>query len=156
KDYSRKRDFARTPEPAASTQAPEGKRFVVQRHEARRLHYDLRLEIGGTLKSWAVPKGPTLAAKEKRLAVHVEDHPIEYGEFEGTIPAGNYGAGQVSIWDSGTYDVLGDLPAEAQLDRGYFKFQLHGNKLLGSFALVRIKSSKKNEWLLLKKPDFAA
>ena len=155
-DYSRKRDFARTPEPSADSQAVEGKRFVVQRHEARRLHYDLRLEIGGTLKSWAVPKGPTLDPKEKRLAVHVEDHPIEYGEFEGTIPAGNYGAGQVTIWDSGTYEVLGDMAAEPQLERGDFKFQLHGSKLMGNFALVRIKSSKKNEWLLLKKPDFAA
>lgn len=155
-DYSRKRDFARTPEPGADSQAVEGKRFVVQRHEARRLHYDLRLEVGGTLKSWAVPKGPTLDPKEKRLAVHVEDHPIEYGEFEGTIPAGNYGAGQVTIWDSGTYEVLGDMDAEPQLERGDFKFQLHGAKLMGNFALVRIKSSKKNEWLLLKKPDFAA
>ena len=109
-----------------------------------------------TLKSWAVPKGPTLDSKEKRLAVHVEDHPIEYGEFEGTIPDGNYGAGQVTIWDSGTYDVLGEPDAAGQLDRGDFKFQLHGSKLLGNFALVKIKSSKKNEWLLLKKPDFAA
>lgn len=155
-DYSRKRDFARTPEPSATTQAKEGKRFVVQRHQARRLHYDLRLEIDGTLKSWAVPKGPTLDPKEKRLAVQVEDHPIEYGEFEGTIPAGNYGAGQVTIWDSGTYEVLGEPAAAGQLERGDFKFQLHGSKLLGNFALVKIKSSKKNEWLLLKKPDFAA
>jgi bifunctional non-homologous end joining protein LigD len=155
-DYSRKRDFARTPEPKAGSQVQDGNRFVVQRHKARRLHYDLRLEIGGTLKSWAVPKGPTLDPKEKRLAVHVEDHPIEYGEFEGTIPAGNYGAGQVTIWDSGTYEVLGEPGAAGQLERGDFKFQLHGTKLLGNFALVRIKSSKKNEWLLLKKPDFAA
>ena len=155
-DYARKRNFAKTPEPTADTKAPEGRCFVVQRHQARRLHYDLRLEVGGTLKSWAVPKGPTLDPKEKRLAVHVEDHPIEYGEFEGTIPTGNYGAGQVTIWDSGTYDVLGEPGAEAQLERGDFKFQLHGSKLLGTYALVRIKSSKKNEWLLLKKPDFAA
>src|SRR3954469_7316612 len=155
-DYSRKRDFARTPEPKPASQVSDGKRFVVQRHEARRLHYDLRLEIGGTLKSWAVPKGPTLDPKEKRLAVHVEDHPIEYGSFEGTIPAGNYGAGSVAIWDAGTYEVLGDLDAVGQMERGDFKFQLHGSKLLGNFALVRIKSSKKNEWLLLKKPDFAA
>jgi bifunctional non-homologous end joining protein LigD len=120
------------------------------------LHYDLRLEIGGTLKSWAVPKGPTLDPKEKRLAVHVEDHPLEYGDFEGTIPAGNYGAGVVMLWDAGTYETVGEPAAEQQLERGDFKFQLHGSKLMGNFALVRIKSSKKDEWLLLKKPDFAA
>ncbi len=155
-DYSRKRDFARTPEPKPAEAVTGTKRFVVQRHEARRLHYDLRLEMGGVLKSWAVPKGPTLDAKEKRLAVLVEDHPLEYGDFEGTIPAGNYGAGVVSLWDRGTYETLGELTPEQQLERGDFKFRLHGNKLMGNFALVRIKSSGKNEWLLLKKPDFAA
>jgi len=155
-DYSRKRDFARTPEPPAGPELIGGKRFVVQRHNARRLHYDLRLEIGGTLKSWAVPKGPTLDPKEKRLAVHVEDHPIEYSSFEGTIPEGNYGAGTMTIWDSGTFEVLGEPNAEQQLARGDFKFQLHGSKLMGNYALFKIKSSKKNEWLLLKKPDFAA
>ncbi|MGI9101614.1 MAG: DNA ligase D [Terriglobales bacterium] len=155
-DYSRKRDFAQTPEPRPAAVPAPGRRFVVQRHAARRLHYDLRLEIGGTLKSWAVPKGPTLDPKQKRLAVHVEDHPLAYGDFEGTIPAGNYGAGVVSLWDNGTFDVLGDVTAEQQLERGDFKFSLHGNKLLGNFALVRLKNSKKDEWLLLKKPDFAA
>ena len=156
-DYKRKRNFARTPEPGESATAiRHSAMFVVQRHAARRLHYDLRLELGGVLKSWAVPKGPTLDPKEKRLAVHVEDHPIEYGSFEGTIPAGNYGAGVVSVWDTGTWELLGDVPAEQQLERGDFKFALHGSKLLGNFALVRIKSSKKDEWLLLKKPDFAA
>jgi bifunctional non-homologous end joining protein LigD len=156
KDYSRKRDFARTPEPQGRTPGPAASRFVVHRHASRRLHYDLRLEIGGALKSWAVPKGPTLDPKEKRLAVHVEDHPLEYGDFEGTIPAGNYGAGVVTVWDRGTFELLGEQNAEQQLERGDFKFQLHGNKLMGNFALVRIKNSKKNEWLLLKKPDFAA
>jgi bifunctional non-homologous end joining protein LigD len=156
KDYSRKRNFAQTPEPAPVPAIVSDNRFVIQRHHARRLHYDLRLEIGGTLKSWAVPQGPTLDPKIKRLAVHVEDHPLKYADFEGTIPQGNYGAGTMMIWDRGTFEVLGDVSAEAQLERGDFKFQLHGEKLMGSFALVRIKSSKKDEWLLLKKPDFAA
>ncbi len=156
KDYSRKRNFAQTPEPAPVSPGTSDNRFVIHRHHARRLHYDLRLEIGGALKSWAVPQGPTLDPKIKRLAVHVEDHPIEYGRFEGTIPQGNYGAGTVTIWDKGTFEVLGDMPAEKQLERGDFKFQLHGRKLMGNFALVRMKSSKKDEWLLLKKPDFAA
>ncbi len=164
-EYTRKRNFIRTPEPNSSRPIKSGLgeppesltgRFVVQRHAARRLHYDLRLEIGGTLKSWAVPKGPTLDAKEKRLAVQVEDHPLEYATFEGTIPAGNYGAGVVSVWDSGSFELLGDTTAEEQLARGDFKFRLHGSKLLGNFALVKIKASKKDEWLLLKKPDFAA
>jgi bifunctional non-homologous end joining protein LigD len=156
KDYTRKRNFAQTPEPAPVPASTSDNRFVVQRHHARRLHYDLRLEIGGALKSWAVPQGPTLDPKIKRLAVHVEDHPIEYGDFEGTIPQGNYGAGTVTIWDRGTYELLGDATADEQLARGDFKFQLHGEKLMGTFALVRIKSSKKDEWLLLKKSDFAA
>src|SRR5438128_339863 len=148
-DYSRKRRFSKTPEPPPGEPQTSANHFCVQRHSATRLHYDLRLEVGGVLKSWAVPKGPTLDPKEKRLAVHVEDHPIEYGDFEGTIPAGNYGAGSVLLWDRGTYELLGD-----------FKFRLHGEKLMGEFALVKIKGSRKdskgNEWLLLKKPDFAA
>src|SRR5438270_12610409 len=160
-DYSRKRRFSQTPEPSPepppAQSQKQGNRFCVQRHSATRLHYDLRLEVGGVLKSWAVPKGPTLDPKEKRLAVHVEDHPIEYGDFEGTIPAGNYGAGNVLLWDRGTYDLLGKDAAEAQLERGDFKFRLHGEKLMGEFALVKIKRSEKgNEWLLIKKKDFAA
>jgi bifunctional non-homologous end joining protein LigD len=155
-DYSRKRRFDKTPEPPPKPVADSGNRFCVQRHSARRLHYDLRLEVGGTLKSWAVPKGPTLDPAEKRLAVHVEDHPIAYGDFEGTIPAGNYGAGSVLLWDRGTYELLGDTDAEAQLARGDFKFRLHGEKLMGEFALVRTKRGKGNEWLLIKKKDFAA
>src|SRR5579863_186631 len=161
--YREKRHFDKTPEPppADVTSAKDAPlRFCVQRHHARRLHYDLRLEVDGVLKSWAVPKGPTLDPKEKRLAVHVEDHPIEYGDFEGTIPAGNYGAGSVLLWDRGTYELLGDVSAEKQLERGDFKFRLHGEKLMGEFALVKIKGSRKdskgNEWLLIKKPDFAA
>src|SRR3954470_6193339 len=157
-DYSRKRKFARTPEPPPQpAPAKSGNRFCVQRHSARRLHYDLRLELNGVLLSWAVPKGPTLDPEEKRLAVHVEDHPIEYGDFEGTIPAGNYGAGSVLLWDRGTYELLGEDSAETQLERGDFKFRLHGEKLMGEFALVKIKRSEKgNEWLLIKKKDFAA
>src|SRR5205823_616944 len=157
-EYRRKRRFEKTPEPAPSAAvAAATARFYVQRHHARRLHYDLRLEANGTLKSWAVPKGPTLDPEEKRLAVLVEDHPIDYGSFEGTIPQDNYGAGTVIVWDSGHYELIGDEPFEQQMERGDLKFNLHGQKLLGSFALVRLKASqKKNEWLLIKKKDFAA
>ena len=155
-DYKRKRKFDKTPEPKPLQQVGDGRRFYIQRHQARRLHYDLRLEMGGVLKSWAVPKGPTLDPAQKRLAVLVEDHPLEYGEFEGTIPEGNYGAGAVSVWDKGTYEMLGELPADKQFERGDFKFRLHGQKLVGEFALVRMKNrGKGNEWLLLKKKDFA-
>src|SRR5690348_4614141 len=129
-EYRRKRHFAETPEPRGKKARKDEKVFVIQRHSARRLHYDLRLEVGGVLKSWAVPKGPTLDPKEKRLAVHVEDHPLEYGSFEGTIPAGNYGAGSVLLWDRGTYELIGDATAEEQLARGDFKFRLHGEKLM--------------------------
>jgi bifunctional non-homologous end joining protein LigD len=157
KEYSRKRSFEQTPEPKPSKQTakkPAGDFFCVQRHHATRLHYDFRLEIDGALASWAVPKGPTLSPSEKRLAMHVEDHPLDYGNFEGTIPAGNYGAGSVMLWDRGTYELLGDLPAKAQLARGDCKFRLHGEKLKGEFAIVLMKNrGKGNEWLLLKKKD---
>ncbi len=159
KKYSEKRQFDRTPEPApAEGAAPSGAlQFCVQRHHATRLHYDLRLEVGGALKSWAVPKGPTLDPGEKRLAMMVEDHPLEYGGFEGVIPKGNYGAGSVMLWDRGTYELLGQGTAEEQLARGDFKFRLTGQKISGEFAIVKIKRSKGNEWLLLKKKDaFAA
>jgi len=128
--------------------------FCVQRHDATRLHYDFRLELDGTLKSWAIPKGPTLDPAAKRLAAMVEDHPVEYGSFEGNIPAGNYGAGSVMLWDHGTYELLGDKSAQEQLARGDFKFKLHGEKLKGEFAIVRMKvRGKGNEWLLIKKKD---
>lgn len=155
KRYSEKRRFERTPEP------PPGKlkrragalQFCVQRHHASHLHYDFRLEVDGALKSWAIPKGPTLNPSEKRLAMMVEDHPLEYGSFEGNIPQGNYGAGSVMLWDRGTYEVLDNMPADEQLTRGDFKFHLDGEKLRGDFALVRMKRGKGNEWLLLKKKD---
>ena len=152
-EYARKRSFEKTPEPApGQTPSAPGPlpAFCVQRHSARRLHYDLRLEVGGVLKSWAVPEGPSLSPNAKQLAVHVEDHPISYGSFEGNIPKGNYGAGSVMLWDRGTYTFLGDVSAEDQIARGDFKFQLHGQKLQGSFALVRMKTTKGNEWLLIK------
>jgi bifunctional non-homologous end joining protein LigD len=158
KKYSEKRHFDKTPEPAASEHSKSGGplQYCVQRHHATHLHYDLRLEVGGALKSWAVPKGPTLDPAEKRLAMMVEDHPIEYGSFEGVIPKGNYGAGSVMLWDRGTYELLGDASAEEQLARGDFKFRLHGEKITGEFAIVRMKRGKGNEWLLLKKKDASA
>jgi bifunctional non-homologous end joining protein LigD len=155
KKYVEKRHFDQTPEPAPAEapRAPHPLQYCVQRHHASHLHYDLRLESGGALKSWAVPKGPTLDPAEKRLAMMVEDHPIEYGGFEGVIPKGNYGAGSVMLWDRGTYDLLGDATAEEQLARGDFKFHVHGEKISGDFALVKIKRGKGNEWLLIKKKD---
>ncbi|MCW5982341.1 MAG: DNA ligase D [Bryobacteraceae bacterium] len=152
-DYRKKRTFDKTPEPAGgpSTSAGAGPVFVVQKHAARRLHYDFRLEIDGVLKSWAVPKGPSLNPADKRLAVQTEDHPLEYGNFEGEIPKGNYGAGTVVLWDRGAFEVEGDLPASRQLERGDMKIHLTGHKLRGSFALVRLKSGK--DWLLIKHRD---
>jgi len=158
-EYARKRSFQSTPEPKPAGQpAPSGgMTFCVQRHDATRLHYDFRLEVDGTLKSWAIPKGPTLDPAVKRLAAMVEDHPLEYGGFEGSIPAGNYGAGSVMLWDRGTYELLGDKSAQEQLARGDFKFRLHGEKLKGEFAIVHMKvRGKGNDWLLIKKKDAEA
>ena len=159
-EYAAKRRFEKIPEPAPSAAKPRpaGHYFCVQRHDATRLHYDFRLEIDGVLKSWAVPKGPTLDPSVKHFAAHVEDHPIEYGDFEGTIPAGNYGAGSVMLWDRGTFDLLGGVSGAEQLARGDLKFRLHGEKLNGDFALVHMKGrGKGQEWLLIKKRDeFAA
>ena len=136
---------------------PGGRRFVVQKHAARRLHYDFRLEVEGVLKSWAVPKGPSLNPGEKRLAVEVEDHPLDYANFEGVIPEGHYGAGEVIVWDRGTFEVEGSLPAAEQLRRGELKFILHGRKLAGGFVLVKLRRAEKgNEWLLIKHKDAAA
>ena len=156
-EYRAKRKFENTPEPApgeATSKTSAKPYFCVQRHDATRLHYDFRLEIDGVLKSWAIPKGPSLDPATKHLAAHVEDHPIEYGGFEGNIPAGNYGAGSVMLWDRGTFDVLGDVSGLDQMARGDLKFRLHGEKLNGDFAIVRMKNrGKGNEWLLIKKKD---
>src|SRR5713226_9337064 len=155
-EYRRKRKFERTPEPPGKPQPQEDSFFVVQKHAARRLHYDFRLAIEGVLKSWAVPKGPSQNPADKRLAVQTEDHPMDYGNFEGKIPQGNYGAGTVMVWDRGTYRATGDLDASKQLQRGEIKFDLNGEKLRGSFVLVKLKQSEKgNEWLLIKHKDAA-
>ena len=154
--YRDKRDFSRTPEPEGVGAEPDRGRFVVQRHRARRLHYDFRLEINGVLASWAVPKGPTLDPTVRRLAVHVEDHPIEYTDFEGVIPAGEYGGGDVIVWDRGTWTPVDTTdPARAIAD-GELHFDLDGQKLKGRFVLVRTgrpAPGDKEQWLLLHKRD---
>jgi bifunctional non-homologous end joining protein LigD len=154
-EYKRKRDFQQTPEPRPKVAKDNQRRFVVQKHRATRLHYDFRLEMDGVLKSWAVPKGPSLDPADKRLAMQVEDHPVSYFDFEGIIPPGNYGAGTVMVWDLGTWEPMGD--AAAMLKMGDLKFRLDGQKLKGEFALVHIKSrrpdSKGTEWLLIKHRD---
>jgi bifunctional non-homologous end joining protein LigD len=167
-EYKRKRRFEATPEPPPKLEKQSRHRFVVQRHAASRLHYDFRLEMEGVLKSWAVPKGPSLDPADKRLAMQVEDHPVSYYDFEGTIPAGNYGGGTVMVWDAGTWEPLSPVPvdgkyvpgtekeAAAMLAKGDLKFRLKGKRLKGDFALVHIKGrsgSKGNEWLLIKKKD---
>ena len=153
--YRRKRDPDRTPEPFGGR--PSGGRlFVVQKHAARRLHYDLRLEMDGVLKSWAVPKGPSGHAEEKRLAVHVEDHPVEYGDFEGVIPAGNYGAGAVIVWDHGWYRSAKPEEPSAQLERGTLEVEIFGHKMRGRWTLARMSGGQGRDWLLLKKADGAA
>ena len=156
-EYRRKRRFDLTPEPSGKdVQATSENTFVVQKHAARRLHYDFRLAINGTLKSWAVPKGPSLSSADKRLAVQTEDHPLEYGGFEGRIPEGSYGAGTVMVWDRGTFTVEGTLDARKQLEREEIKFNLNGEKLRGSFVLVKLRHSEKgNEWLMMKHKDAA-
>ncbi|MDH0892978.1 MULTISPECIES: DNA ligase D [unclassified Pseudomonas] len=160
-EYNRKRDFERTSEPPERPGKRRGKagalRFVIQKHDARRLHYDFRLELDGTLKSWAVPKGPSLDPRDKRLAVHVEDHPLDYAGFEGSIPEGNYGAGDVIVWDHGIWQPHGD-PAAAYA-AGKLKFTLVGEKLAGDWNLVRTRlrgSGDKEQWLLIKERDDTA
>jgi len=143
--YRARRDFTATPEPEGKAGRGGENRFVVQEHHARSLHYDFRLEMDGVLRSWAVPKGPPLAPGVRRLAVQVEDHPVEYIDFEGEIPAGQYGAGRVSIWDKGTYVLQESKPDE-------LKVSLKGEKLRGHYALVRLPKQPKN-WLLIKGQD---
>jgi bifunctional non-homologous end joining protein LigD len=154
-EYRRKRVFSKTPEPPAKPASEEGNRFFIQRHSARRLHYDLRLEMDGVLKSWALPQGPTLDPAVKRLAVHVEDHPLDYGSFEGTIPSGNYGAGSVTLWDRGTYEWVGPKTPAQMWESGDLKLRFHGHKIVGEFALVRTNRARGKDWLLIKKKDFA-
>lgn len=155
--YNKKRSFDRTPEPAGKVERGKQRRFVVQKHRASHLHYDFRLEMDGVLKSWAVPKGPSLNPSDKRLAMQVEDHPVSYFHFEGKIPSGNYGAGTVMVWDTGTWEPLGD--ENEMFSKGDLKFQLHGEKLNGEFVLAKMHSrrpgSKGTEWLLIKKKDDA-
>lgn len=155
-EYRAKRDFTKTPEPGGQASPPSTPklRFVVQRHAATRLHYDLRLELDGVLKSWAVTRGPSIDPRDKRLAVEVEDHPLEYGDFEGTIPDGEYGGGTVQLWDRGHWAPQG-MTAEDGLARGDLKFTLTGKHLHGSWVLVRMKawSGKRVNWLLIKHRD---
>jgi bifunctional non-homologous end joining protein LigD len=168
-EYKRKRKFEHTPEPPPKVETKAGRRFVVQKHDATRLHYDFRLEMEGVLKSWAVPKGPSLDPADKRLAMQVEDHPVSYFDFEGIIPENNYGAGTVMVWDVGTWQPLSPVAVQGKyvpgteaeavtmLAKGDLKFRLDGKKLKGDFALVKMKGrrpgSKGNEWLLIKKHD---
>lgn len=162
KKYHAKRDFTKTKEPIGKkvSQSDKPLRFYIQKHWARRLHYDLRLELNGVLVSFAVPKGPSLNPKDKRLAVHVEDHPLEYGNFEGTIPKGEYGAGEVIVWDKGTYAPVGstsrkedEILLKKQLKKGEIKFILSGKKLKGAFLLIKLKRNDPQDknWLLIKK-----
>jgi bifunctional non-homologous end joining protein LigD len=158
-EYRRKRQFFETPEPAGrARRAPRRRNFVVQQHAATQLHYDFRLAIGGVLVSWAVPKGPSMNPADKRLAIRTEDHPLEYADFEGAIPAGHYGAGAVIVWDRGTYEPIGDVPLDEQLASGKLDFVLHGEKLRGGFTLVRTagrpaRARGPEHWLLIKQRD---
>ena len=157
--YRNARDFSKTPEPAGQVRRSNRSRlFVVQKHDASRLHYDFRLAANGVLASWAVPKGPSMNPADKRLAVRTEDHPLEYAKFEGIIPAGQYGAGTVMIWDLGKYQPVEDRPPEEQLARGKIQIVLRGEKLRGGFTLVRTERrsgnpSRRDNWLLIKSRD---
>src|SRR5437868_2215840 len=154
REYQRKRNFRRTSEPPAKVATGKGWSYVIQKHAASHLHYDFRLELDGVLKSWAVPKGPSLDPSVKRLAMHVEDHPVKYGGFEGIIPEGEYGGGAVMLWDEGSWKPIGD--PHAGYKSAKLKFELHGKKLRGAWMLVRRSrpsSGKDNEWFLFKERD---
>lgn len=161
REYKKKRSFNETPEPKGGKGGDKKLRFVIQKHAASRLHYDLRLEMDGVMKSWAVPKGPSLNPSDKRLAMLVEDHPYDYKDFEGTIPEGNYGAGTVIIWDQGTYEPIEELKGKALQEKallkgfrkGSLKFRLQGKKLKGEFILVKTPRRADNAWLLIKHRD---
>src|SRR5687768_16430322 len=160
-EYKKKRSFQKTPEPTGGSAKGNKLQFVIQKHDASRLHYDFRLELKGVLKSWAVPKGPSLNPADKRLAMLVEDHPFDYKNFEGIIPEGNYGAGTVIIWDEGTYEPVeevGEKSAQEKhllkaFEKGSVKIRMHGKKLKGEFALVRTRGRGDNSWLLIKHRD---
>jgi DNA ligase D-like protein (predicted 3'-phosphoesterase) len=159
--YNQKRNFNATAEPEGAIKKSTTELvFVVQKHAASHLHYDFRLEMDGVLKSWAIPKGPSMNPADKRLAIMVEDHPFDYKDFEGTIPDGNYGAGTVMIWDNGTFTLAGEEGADnvekklkSDLEKGHLSFVLNGKKLKGEFALVELKTKQENSWLLIKKND---
>jgi bifunctional non-homologous end joining protein LigD len=151
-EYKKKRKFDKTPEPGPKEKRTRtGRMFVIQKHRATQLHYDFRLEVDGVLKSWAVPKGPSLDPSVKRLAMQVEDHPVDYAKFEGVIPEGEYGGGTVMVWDYGTYKPENATDVSQALKRGELKFSLNGKKLKGSWVLVR---TRERQWLLLKHRDY--
>lgn len=161
-DYQARRDFRRTPEPSGGGPgSAAGPIFVVQKHDASRLHYDFRLEVDGVLKSWAIPKGPSTNPTEKRLAVPTEDHPLAYAGFEGVIPEGEYGGGTVMVWDTGPFENITEkkgvaIPLNEAVAHGHIKVRLEGKKLQGGYALTRFKTGKDEAWLLVKADDEAA
>lgn len=158
KKYKEKRDFKETPEPFISEKTSKKPRFVIQKHKSSRLHYDFRMEVNGVLKSWAIPKGPSTDYNQKRLAIPTEDHPMDYIDFEGTIPPGNYGAGTVIVWDTGTYRNLKEedgkeIPMEKTIEDGHMEFHLEGEKLKGAYALIHTGRAGRKFWLFFKMKD---